>query len=50
MAVMFPEKDQHGLIEHMHITEITLLGGSAFIVNDGIRKIPILPLTLQQTV
>jgi hypothetical protein len=46
MTVMFLKEDQHGLIEHMHIAIVTLLGGSTLIMDDGIWKIPILPLAL----
>ena len=47
---MLAEKDEHGLIEHMHIAEGGLLGGFAFEVYDVLRQIPVLPATHQHTV
>ena len=47
---MLLKEYQHGLIEYMHITVIRLLRRFALIMDDGVRQIPVLPPTLQQTI
>ena len=46
MTVMLLKEDQHGLIEDMYIAIVSLLGGPALIVDDGIREIPVFKATL----
>ena len=41
MGEMLSEKDVHGLIEHMDITERRLMGTLALIVQNGLRHIPV---------
>ena len=50
MTIVLAEKDEHGFIEHMHITERRLLGAFSFIMKDMLRHIPVMITTLQQTV
>ena len=46
---MLAEKDQHRLIEDVHIAERWFLRRLTLVVNDVVGQIPVLPTTLQQT-
>ena len=50
LAIMFVEENEHGFIEHMHITVAALFRAFALIMQDKAGKIIILPSTLKQTV
>jgi type IV secretory pathway protease TraF len=50
MTIVLAEEDQHGLIENVDIAIVGLPSGSALIVDNRTRQIPVLPTSLQESV
>jgi hypothetical protein len=50
MAIVLAEEDEHGLIENVYVTELSLLCGLTLIMDDGQRQVPVLPAAFEQTV